>query len=637
MNIEWTEDDYEDLYREAFELSAAKIWGAAGVYGLINGGYEASRYLMNSNIDSVPVGMQFSLFASGFCFTLLARRIHQALPILRRQHKLFSNHLVVEACEDTLKRVTKDHAYLGTGFTWGPEHATRMYRINSMPSARRKVKVPMMMRAIIKHDPEITEILGGEPYLIGVGDEEPVMVRHDFTRAHCLIVGLPGTGKTTFLKLLGYNKLESDPSVALLVLDPKKTPELRAGFKNKMANLGKPHRYYEFDPSRPSTSIRIDCLANYNNASELASRIVSVIPSGGSKGDAFITFCWERVNQVCQGMEYVQERPTLKKIRTNLREGLPHLLSRVLAAYFTKHHGQNWQGSLKSKMSALNSDALLGMVEYYKKVACQTHPDDVVSSLIDQFIQDPQKLRDRTGSLNAILEQLCSGALGELLSPPDDDDVEHHGKTMNIVDFTNLGGVLYMATDGLTDPTISGAVSKLVSAAVAGASANRYNFGNGEEPNVCYMIDEAHNAINEHMINTLAVGRQSGFELILATQSMPDFEDKVGKEVAERIKGLCANTFAFRCEDKVTREFVAEKIPEADLDSLTKTRMSGSHTGESLGEYSAGTGMRSEKKERPLFPAWAVGKLPNLQAICSLSNGETKIIRLPVEPKPEAA
>lgn len=190
-----------------------------------------------------------------------------------------------------------------------------------------------------------------------------------------------------------------------------------------------------------------------------------------------------------------------------------------------------------------------------------------------------------------------------------------------------------MATDGLTDPVIAGTISKLVSAATAAASAERYNFGTGKEIPVCFMIDEAHNALNDPILNLLAVGRQSQYELFLATQSMPDIVEKTSDATAERVKALCANTIALRCEDTMTREFVSEKIGMADLTTFIKMRSNASASDAALHSYQVGNGTREQTQERALFPPYIVSSLPNLQAICSFSNGNKTLLRLPVEPR----
>jgi conjugal transfer pilus assembly protein TraD len=280
-----------------------------------------------------------------------------------------------------------------------------------------------------------------------------------------------------------------------------------------------------------------------------------------------------------------------------------------------------------------SQDWLENMIMYYSDVMAKDKPCSQLSGIIDAFHKKSSEVSTKTGSLNAILEQLCSAPLDTLLSPDLNNLSDNQPNVVNLRELSNTGGVLYCATDGLTDPVISGTLSKLVSAAAAASSAERYNFGTGEEPEVCFMVDEAHNALNDPILNLLAVGRQSKYELYLSTQSMPDIVEKTSQATADRITELCANTIAMRCEGKVTREYVSEKMGAADLRKHQKMISNSASTQDSVSSFNSGSGVRESSEERSLFPPFMVSALPNLQAICSFSNGNKTLLRLPVEPR----
>ncbi|WP_299021008.1 conjugative transfer system coupling protein TraD [uncultured Photobacterium sp.] len=626
----------DNYFREIFELKQSFIWGLAAVFFALNGGWSLLVHYFSGS-TKVPDALALCGMAFIACLLMALVRFRQAWPVIKIQNKLCSNRLVVETLEDVRQKTLKDpnRSYLGTGYRYGPEHASSMYRIAALPSHRRALTVPPVLKKFIDHNPEITEVLGGEPFLMGLDDEKAITVRHDTWRAHCIIVGLPGTGKTTLLKLIALNKLWSDPNCLLILIDPKNTPELREGLKAELIRQGRPDDFHYFAPANASESCVIDCLANYNRSTEIATRVINTIPAGGSSGEVFRSFCWERVNQIVQAMEYTGEKPTLMRIRYYLREGLVALVEQTLNRYFEVRFGENWQSAIQARFTALSKEPIEAKCQFYTTVLAKDNPEPAVSGIIDQYSQDPNAVRSKTGSLNAVLEQLCSDPLSRLLSPSDHGVMDNDPKVVNLRDLSNSGGVLYMATDGLTDPIISGAISKLASSAVAAASAERYNFGSGKEPQVSFMIDEAHNALNESVLDLLAVGRQSKFELILATQSMPDIVEKTSPATADRVKGLCANTIALRCEDSVTKEFVSEKFNEADINRESTMRSNATHTTEGITEFGGGAGVRVTGEERSLFPPWLVASLPNLQAICSFSNGDKILLRLPVEPREE--
>lgn len=627
-------DDIQDYFREVFEIQQARAWLASGAFFSVAGGYQALYNLFTET--PAPDTVMLTGLGMATSFVMAAKRSSEAWPILKMQARLCSNKLDIESLEDTRKKAEKykDRMYLGTGFNWGPEHAINMYKINALPSARRDQKVPLYLRKLIPYNPDLNEALGGEPFLMALGNEKDVTVHYDVGRAHTIIYGVPGSGKTTLLKLIALNKLWSKQKCLLIIIDPKNTPEMRNGLKAEMERQGKGDQFYYFAPARPSESVVVDCLANYNRTSELATRVVECIPTGGSSGEVFKQFCWERVNQITQAAEYIGERLTLRTLHYYLREGLVRLVEKTCETYFSQEIGVDWKAQMNGRIKAMGSqDWLENMIMYYSDVMAKDKPCSQLSGIIDAFHKKSSEVSTKTGSLNAILEQLCSAPLDTLLSPDLNNLSDNQPNVVNLRELSNTGGVLYCATDGLTDPVISGTLSKLVSAAAAASSAERYNFGTGEEPEVCFMVDEAHNALNDPILNLLAVGRQSKYELYLSTQSMPDIVEKTSQATADRITELCANTIAMRCEGKVTREYVSEKMGAADLRKHQKMISNSASTQDSVSSFNSGSGVRESSEERSLFPPFMVSALPNLQAICSFSNGNKTLLRLPVEPR----
>lgn len=627
-------DGIENYFREVFELKQAQTWIASGVFFSVAGGYQALHHLLTDT--PAPDTVMLTGLGMAASFVMASKRASEAWPIVKMQARLCSNNLVIESLDTTRRKAERSNgrAYLGTGYNWGPEHAINMYTVNSLPSSRREQEVPIFLRKFVPYDPKLNEILGGEPYLMALGDEKPVTVHPDSWRAHTLIFGLPGTGKTTLLKLIALNKLWAKKKCLLIVIDPKNTPEMKNGLRAEMERQGKGDQFYYFAPARPSESVTVDCLANYNRTSEIPTRVVECIPTGGSSGEVFKNFCWERVNQITQAAEFTGERLTLRTLYYYMREGMPRLVENTCNRYYEKEIGPEWKSQMDGRIKAMGAPEWLeNMIMYYTDVIAKDRPCSQLSSIIDAYRKPSSEVTGKTGSLNSVLEQLTSAPLDDLLSPDLNDMTGDNKRVVNLRELANTGGVLYCATDGLTDPVIAGTVSKLISAATAAASAERYNFGTGEEPEVCFMIDEAHNALNDPILNLLAVGRQSKYELYLATQSMPDIVEKTSQATADRVTELCANTIAMRCEGKVTREYVSDKIGAADLMKYQKMISNNSSSKEALSTFSSGSGMRESSEERPLFPPYMVSALPNLQAMCSFSNGNKTLLRLPVEPR----
>ncbi|WP_353500232.1 conjugative transfer system coupling protein TraD [Vibrio sp. CB1-14] len=622
-------------FRPVYEADQAKVWLVGCAFYVVAGGVEAVRLLWTGN--SLSDMMAFAVCAALICAVMGYTRFRQAWPLVKRQAKLVSSQLTIEPLGKTRQRAKKykDRTYFGEGYNYDPEHATDAYKIMAMSTKRRNIVVPVYLRQFVPYDPDLTEYLGGEPFLMGLGEEHPISVRDDTWRAHTLCQGLPGTGKTTALKIVALNELWREEPVLLIVIDPKNTPELKNGLEAEMKRQGKSDQFYYFSPARPTESVVVDCLANINRTTDIATRIINCIPEGGASGEVFRAFCWERVNQVAQAAHYVGERVTIMSLRYYLRrEGMAKLVESCLKRYYVDNYGDEWEKNLANKFSSVPGKSLFDkMMTYYQSTLARDYAEESLSGIIDQFSKSDSDVASKTASLNALLEQLCSEPLSHLLSPNNDKVLDNDPRIVNIEEIARTGGVLYMATDGLTDPIISSSLSKLVSSAVAGASAHRYNFSQGEEPKVVFLIDEAHSALNTILLDLLAVGRQSRYQLFLCTQGLADISDKCGEDTMMRVQSLCANTISFRCEDKLTREYTSEKIGVADLVKHTKMRSNTTSTHDTMSQFTGGRGMREDSEERPLFPPHLVSALPNLQAICSFSNGEKTLVRLPVEPR----
>jgi conjugal transfer pilus assembly protein TraD len=129
---------------------------------------------------------------------------------------------------------------------------------------------------------------------------------------------------------------------AVVILDPKGDQGLRAAAERACALAGTRSASSHFHPAFPAeASVRIDPLRSFQRATELASRVAALIPSGdrqrslqGVRADGA---------QPCvHGLLAVEERPTLVTLRRYLEGGAESLVERVLQRYFDSHL-PHWQ------------------------------------------------------------------------------------------------------------------------------------------------------------------------------------------------------------------------------------------------------------------------------------------------------
>jgi conjugal transfer pilus assembly protein TraD len=162
--------------------------------------------------------------------------------------------------------------------------------------------------------------------------------------------------------------------------------------------------------------------------------------------------------------------------------------------------------------------------------------------------------------------------------------------------------------------------------AVAG---DRYNFGVDNRP-VNIFVDEAAEVINEPTIQLLNKGRGAKMKLFVATQTIADFETRLGsKEKARQVLGNINNLYSLRVIDKDTQEFVTDNLPKTRLKHVMRTQGMSSQS-ESPLMFSANTGERLMEEEGDLFPPQLLGMLPNLEFVAKISGGVIIKGRLPI-------
>jgi conjugal transfer pilus assembly protein TraD len=138
-------------------------------------------------------------------------------------------------------------------------------------------------------------------WLHGLGPRKNRDVEIDtgILQGHTLVVGTTGTGKTRFLDLLIAQAIWRGETV--IVIDPKGDPDLREKMKLACERMGASDRYMFFHPAMPKESVRIDPLKNWQETTEVASRVSALIHSE-TENDPFKNFCWQALNWIVDGM-----------------------------------------------------------------------------------------------------------------------------------------------------------------------------------------------------------------------------------------------------------------------------------------------------------------------------------------------
>ncbi|MBV7547498.1 conjugative transfer system coupling protein TraD [Pseudomonas sp. PDM26] len=604
---EWA---YEMPWRPNFEAFEASGW----VLGM------AATSAVHLLTDLPPQPFYLSLIVMGG-FAL--RRIPAAVHLYRVKQGLKAKPAVLMGQDELIEQMLKNRGklFLGTGFKWTQSEGQQVFEL--------------LKRDITKLMPKIPDGFMGSPWIHGISmqPDRPIEMQEDLTSLHTLIVGTTGSGKTReFDILISQAVLRGE---AVIILDPKGDKELAENAKRACELSGRPERFKYFHPAFPEKSVRISPTKNFGRATEVASRIAALMKSEG--GDPFQAFAQMALNNVIQALLLCGMLPTLVELRRTLEGGLAPLVIRAIKAYGEKVH-PHFEALARVALNKAQTDemkakALLGL---YRTEIVPLAPSSDLEGLLSMFEHDKAHFGKMIASLLPVLNMLTAGHMGPILSPnmddPDDErEITDSGKIIQGAD------VLYMGLDSLSDSMVGSSIGSIFLADLAAVAGQRYNFEDPEELKrrpVNIFVDEAAETVNDQLVQLLNKGRGAGMRLYVATQTIADFEARMGSPAkARQVLGNTNHVIALRITDQETQKYIAEMIPPTYYKYVMRTQ--GNTTKDDPHMHSLNVGERLMDEEGELFPAQLLGQLPNLEFLAILAGGRVEKGKIPVLTRPK--
>lgn len=592
---------YEIPWRPVYEFYAAIAW--------MLGGLCMYAILLRTQLPKMPF-----FISLGASIAMASWRLVGASLRIRR--KKFLNAAGVEFITGAwLKAKGRGHGddcWLGRGFNWDRESLERAMEV-------------------LKNGPKNYLRAGDENggyWIHGVGGrEEDIRLPLKYLERQTVIVGTNGTGKTRLFDLLISQAVERGEPV--IIFDPKGDHDLREKARLACVRAGQPERFCYFHPAFPEESIRIDPLHNWQRATEVASRVASLIPSETGM-DPWKSFGWMALSNIIGGLLLIDDKPNLISLRRNLEGDPSALVERALRVYFERGV-PNWEARAKKHQPEGKTDdkRLKGLITFYlKELVNEGLANPAIDGLLATFEHNRDHYKKMTASLMPILTMLTTGSLGKLLSPTAGD-----GDPRQITDSKRIienGQVAYIGLDSLSDATISGAIGSILLADLASVAGDRYNNTQENPTRVNVFVDEAAEVLNQPTIQLMNKGRGAGFCMTLAMQTLADLEVRTGSaEAARQVVGNANNLICLRVLDGETQKYIAENMPCIGIRSLEQNYRSGTMT-DQPDEMSGSYGETLKETESELFPGPLLGMLPDLHYFAKFANGKTVKGRLPI-------
>ncbi|MBS3951870.1 MAG: conjugative transfer system coupling protein TraD [Methylomicrobium sp.] len=514
--------------------------------------------------------------------------------------------------------------WFGWGFDWMPIHTQRAVDY-------------MLSGAKINHDQESP----GSPWIHGlnVGKEKDVLIPLKSLEGHTIMFGTTGAGKTRAYEVMVTQAIHRGDTV--IMIDPKGDKELRDRMELECARAGRDDSFLFFHPAFPKSSIRLDPMRNFTRTTEIASRIASLLPSQTGGSDAFTAFAFRALNLVAQGLLETGKRPSIKRLRYYIEGGAESLLVQAIEAHANRVE-PNWKeesaepfftkaraGKAKKMETITNSDWLATIEWYRATMSNGPNGSEGIDGLLSLVEHNRLHFSKMIASLIPVLNMLTSGDLGELLSPNEDDtrDSRQIFDTSTIISGKH---VLYVGLDSLSDSIVSSAIGSIVLADFASVAGMIYN--SGKKPGrISMFVDEAAEVVNLPFIQILNKGRGAGFQVVMATQTLPDIVARLGDEArARQVVGNCNNLITLRIKDGDTQQFVVETFGQTYIKTVQQNMSSAVNSAENIINYSGNSGQSLSFGEHDLFPQHLLGHLPNFHYIASIAGGRVIKGRLPI-------
>lgn len=616
---------FEDPFRPIFEYYSTAAWGASGaITGLM---------ALGSDMRSPAfVG------AAAFCFAMAWRRGKKALALRNQQSAMMGTPLTFMS-RSQLNAITaesKDTLFLGYGYPWTQEDAQLVHMIQRLDPNK-----------LSRSEEEGV----GQPWIHGLGKvrEQPIRIPIAHTAGHTLLVGTTRAGKSRMLDTIIHQAVSRNEAV--IIWDPKGDKGLANSALRACIMDGRPNDFVFFHPAFPESSWRIDPLRNFNRATELASRIASLIPSE-TGADPFTAHSWMILTNLCEGLLMIHEKPTLRLLKRYVDSGPETLVVQSCEVYFSKvlpAWREAAQGYLKKSKGQDDKSKALVYDNFYHNVIQKIAPSTALEGLFSALNHDRSHQQKMTASLTPVLTMLTAGALGDLLSP-DTNDLDDERPITNAANIIRNQQVCYFGLDSLSDNMVASAIGSMFISEMTAVSGDRYNYEDNasfidfiksrgetvaEAPSaplrpVTLIIDEAAELVSDKLIQLLNKAGGSSIRLVIATQTFADFAARVGSETKARmVLGNLNNKIVLRTIDGGTQEYIAETFPKTTVRHIEYSQATDAKS-DSPGAFGYRLSEAMKEVESEIVAPDLLGCLPNLEFFAQVSGGRLIKGRIPI-------
>ncbi len=545
-----------------------------------------------------------------------------------------------------------ERLYLGRGFRWDQRHTQRLLEAR-LPAHQHLIEggwlggmarawdrwLPSMLPSAASSPPAG---LGGDPALHGVEPrEEAIWMDLSERVGHTLVLGTTRVGKTRLAELLITQDIRRGEVV--IVFDPKGDADLLRRIYAEAQRAGRGEAFFLFHLGHPEISARYNPVGSFSRITEVATRIAGQLPSEGQSA-AFKEFVWRFVNVMARALVALGRAPDYAEINRHASNIEPllidyyeHWLDREPAAAGWRETLQSFALDKKSLDKGLQSRGMraVSLVEYARRHKLY---DPIAHALASTLNYEKSHFDKLVASLLPLLEKLTTGRAASLLTTGQDEP----GDWRPVFDWQtviNVGGIVYIGLDALSDYEVAAAVGNSMFADLTSVAGSLYKHGFGRglpgpvpAQRIAIHADEFNELIGDEFIPLLNKAGGAGFQVTAYTQTWSDVEARIGSRAkAGQIAGNFNTLIMLRVKELATAELLTRQLAQVQV--MTTIASSSTSDTNDPGEF---TDFASRNEDRistqtvaMLEPSDLV-QLPKGQGFALIHGGQLVKVRVPL-------
>lgn len=582
----------------------------------------------------------------------------QALKIKRYHRRLIAMPYYALSTQEV--PLSKKWLFVGKGFRWFPHHTQRLHQIKQIKNEsfmqrgkcfravrefcqnHEQTRLAKWLSSSSKLNPFRPDPpVGGSPYLHGLGEKDsPVYIPQDVRVGHTFVVGTTRVGKTRLASILINQDIRNGDAV--IVVDPKGDLDLVRDMYSACEAAGRMDDFRIVHLGFPELSAYYNPLKNYDQVSEVATRITDAIAAEG-EGKQFAAFAWKYVNIVVICLEEMQQSITYKSIAfyiSRLDQLLMAYADTIMPSRYPDYNDQiesilthHEERNIRKQKNAAPMDRTKAVIEYLKNHISKTIAAGNVESLHDQILIDlyDAAIMDKhyydkiTASVGPVLSEINKSNASSIFSFKDTPN------EIELMKAIKQKKVIYIGLDSLTNPNIAQAVGKAFLSDLVSTAGKIY-----KESNANYRLnlhcDELSEIIQDSFVKILNKAGGAGFQVTAYAQTIQDLEVALGSKAKSDVTEGNFNTLIMlRVKNEETANLLVKLLPQVGVIGHTQVSMVNDTPHGEEGVYFNTTNEdRVQTTDVPMIEVNDIIALPKGQAFLLVNGGELYKIRIPL-------